>query len=69
MRLFQGIIKTGVAGSEYTAFFPFRTDSVKLEFYQLVYVLDDQHIRIEKNDALILNKTKHGQFRPAVVEP
>lgn len=70
VRLLEGVADAGVASGEDAA-----ADAlfdvgrvVELEVHELVHVAQDEHVRVELDDALVLGEGKGCQLAPAVVE-
>lgn len=73
VRLLEGVADAGVAGSKDALARALVTHlgdggGIELEVHQLVHVAQDKHVRIELNDAVILDEAKGSKLTPAVVE-
>lgn len=41
---------------------------IEFDIHQLIHVLERDHVTVQLDDALVLDKREWGQFAPAVVE-
>lgn len=68
--LFEGVADAGVSGGKDTLALALCGGGGVVEFHghELVHVLQDEHVRVELDDAVILHERKGGELGPAVVE-
>lgn len=58
-----------MARSEHFLALPFQLRPIEFHLHQLVHILQDQHVAVQLNHAVVLYQTERGQFGPAVIEP
>lgn len=68
MWLLQWIAYASMTGSEHSTSLTSHARWVQFKIHQLVHILQDEHVTIQLNNALILHKRERREFTPTIVE-
>lgn len=70
VRFFQRVADAGVTGGKDAFALALGGDGrvVEVHGHELIHVLEDEHVRVELDDAVVLDEGKGGELGPAVVE-